>query len=84
MNPQAVRCRLTRPMCRAPIDGARGRLPRPIAAAIRRCERIAQGLAGGDARHHDHAAKGDGLQNHRHALILAILRHDLGLGTKVA
>jgi hypothetical protein len=58
---------------------------RPVAAAatIRRSERISQGLAGGDSCHHDHAAKGDVLEKHRHALVLAIRRHHLGLGAKV-
>ena len=58
---------------------------RPVAAAaaIRRSQRIPQGLTGRDACHHDHAAKGDVLEKHRHALVLAIFRHHLGLGAKV-
>ena len=49
----------------------------------RRAERITQSLAGSDTGHHDHAAKGDVLQKHCGTLVVAMLRHHLGLGAKV-
>ena len=50
---------------------------------IGRTERLPQYLAGGDAGHNDHGANGDILEHHRHAFVLDILRHQLGLRAEV-
>ena len=50
----------------------------------REAENVFQYLAGGQAGHNDHRAKGDVLEGHRQAVIAAIAGHHLGLGAKVA
>jgi len=47
-------------------------------------EGIPENLTGSQAGHHDHGAKGDVLEGHRQAVIVAIASHHLGLGPKVA
>lgn len=56
-------------------------LPRPATAPVMvgRAERISQDLAGGNSGHDDHGADCHILEDHRHALVAAILRHHLGL-----
>jgi hypothetical protein len=60
-------------------------LPRPATAPVMvgRTERISQDLAGGNSGHDDHGTDCHILEDHRHALVAAILRHHLSLVAQI-
>jgi hypothetical protein len=53
--------------------------PAVVAITFRRPEGISQDLGRGSTGHNDHRAQGDILEDHRHPLVIAVLRHHLGL-----
>jgi hypothetical protein len=50
-----------------------------IVISLCRPERVSQDLSRGGTGHDDHRAEGDILEDHRQPLVVAILRHHLGM-----